>query len=128
MLEPLSGYLVLAQALWTDPTAAEAWNFGPRDEDARPVQWIVEHMCAAWGRGARWTRDESVQPHEARYLKLDISKAQARLRWHPRWTLAEALERIVAWHRAWLSGADMHAYCHTELERFAGALPSSSQD
>lgn len=128
VLEPLSGYLVLAQALWNDPTAAEAWNFGPRDEDARPVQWIVEHMCAAWGRGARWTHDESVQPHEARYLKLDISKAQSQLRWHPRWTLAEALERIVAWHRAWLSGADMHAYCHTELERFAGALPSSSQD
>lgn len=128
VLEPLSGYLVLAQALWTDPTAAEAWNFGPRDEDARPVQWIVEHMCAAWGRGARWTRDESVQPHEARYLKLDISKAQSQLRWHPRWTLAEALKRIVDWHRAWLSGADMHAYCHTELERFASALPSSSQD
>lgn len=128
VLEPLSGYLVLAQALWNDPTAAEAWNFGPRDEDARPVQWIVEHMCAAWGHGARWIRDESVQPHEARYLKLDISKAQARLRWHPRWTLAEALERIVAWHRAWLSGADMHAYCHIELERFAGALPSSLQD
>ena len=61
-------------------------------------------------------------------LKLDISKAQSQLRWHPRWTLAEALERIVDWHRAWLSGADMHAYCHTELERFAGALPSSSQD
>ncbi|MFE8585659.1 CDP-glucose 4,6-dehydratase [Sphingomonas sp. NCPPB 2930] len=125
VLEPVSGYLVLAQALWDDPSAAQAWNFGPRDEDARPVQWIVEHMCAAWGDGADWVRDESVQPHEARYLKLDISKAQDRLRWRPRWTLAEALERIVAWHRAWLSGADMRAYCLSELERFASAPHSS---
>ncbi len=125
VLEPVSGYLVLAQALWEDPSVAQAWNFGPRDEDARSVQWIVEHMCAAWGGGAEWVRDESVQPHEARYLKLDISKAQERLRWRPRWTLAEALERIVAWHRAWLSGTDMRAYCLSELERFASAPYSS---
>jgi CDP-glucose 4,6-dehydratase len=120
VLEPLSGYLVLAQALWTG-AAAEAWNFGPRDDDARPVQWIVERMCAAWGEGAGWTRDESVQPHEARYLKLDISKAREGLRWEPRWNLPQALESIVAWHRAWLANADMHAYCHAELERFAQA-------
>ncbi len=125
VLEPVSGYLVLAQALWEDPSVAQAWNFGPRDEDARPVQWIVEHMCAAWGDGAEWVHDKSVQPHEARYLKLDISKAQERLRWRPRWTLAEALERIVAWHRAWLSGTDMRAYCLSELERFASAPHSS---
>ena len=84
VLEPLSGYLILAEALCRDPeAAAEAWNFGPRDEDARPVQWIVERMCAAWGQGAEWIRDESVQPHEAHYLKLDISKARARLTGSP---------------------------------------------
>jgi len=121
VLEPLSGYLVLCQALWNDPAAAQAWNFGPRDDDARPVQWIVERMCALWGDGADWTRDLSVQPHEANYLKLDISKARAGLHWGPRWSLGEALERIVAWHRAWLSGADMHDYCNAELERFAAA-------
>jgi len=122
VLEPVGGYLVLAQALWNDPeAAAEAWNFGPRDEDARSVQWIVERMCAAWGQGADWTHDTSIQPHEARYLKLDISKARAGLRWVPRWSLGQALESIVAWHRAWLSGADMHDYCHAELERFAEA-------
>ncbi|MEG3087836.1 CDP-glucose 4,6-dehydratase [Sphingomonas sp. PB4P5] len=122
VLEPVSGYLVLAQALWENPAAtAEAWNFGPRDDDARPVQWIVEHLCALWGNGADWARDESVQPHEARYLKLDISKARAGLGWEPRWTLAQALDSIVAWHRAWQAGADMHAYCHTELDRFASA-------
>ncbi len=121
VLEPVSGYFVLAQALWDNPAAAEAWNFGPRDDDARPVQWIVERMCALWGNGAAWTRDESVQPHEARYLKLDISKANAGLGWQPRWTLAQALDSIVSWHRAWLSGDDMHNYCNTELERFIGA-------
>jgi CDP-glucose 4,6-dehydratase len=122
VLEPLSGYLVLAEALWrTQAEAAEAWNFGPRDDDARPVQWIVERMCEAWGADATWTRDASVQPHEAHYLKLDISKARASLHWQPRWTLAETLDSIVAWHRAWLAGADMHDYCHGELVRFAGA-------
>ena len=129
VLEPLSGYLVLCQALWNDPqTAAEAWNFGPRDEDARPVQWIVERLCDLWSRAgggdAAWTHDQSVQPHEAHYLKLDISKARAQLGWQPRWTLAEALDNIVAWQRAWASGADMHAYCFDELERFQGANQS----
>ncbi len=130
VLEPVGGYLVLCQALWADPqAAAEAWNFGPRDDDAQPVQWIVETMCALWGDGARWTHDESVQPHEARYLKLDISKARSGLGWTPRWTLAQALDGIVGWHRAWLSGSDMHAYCLSELERFAGAAhPTAVQD
>ena len=122
VLEPVGGYLVLAQALWETPQgSAEAWNFGPREEDAKPVQWIVERMCDAWGDGADWIRDETVQPHEARYLKLDISKARAGLGWGPHWSLREALESIVAWHRAWLSGADMHEHCNAELERFAGA-------
>lgn len=121
VLEPVSGYLVLCQTLWNNPTAAaEAWNFGPRDEDARPVQWIVERMCALWGDGARWARDESVQPHEARFLKLDISKARSHLGWQPRWSLPQALDSIVAWHRAWRAGDDMHEHCLAELERFAG--------
>jgi CDP-glucose 4,6-dehydratase len=127
VLEPVSGYLVLCQALWNNPaSAAEAWNFGPRDEDAKPVQWIVEKMCDLWGEGAYWTRDESVQPHEARYLKLDISKARSGLHWQPRWTLPQALDNIVAWHRAWLSGANMHDYCLGELDRFAVNSPSLS--
>ena len=122
VLEPVSGYLVLCQALWVDPApAARAWNFGPRDDDARPVQWIAERLCAAWGEGARWTRDERVQPHEAHYLKLDISLARAALGWHPRWTLGQALDAIVAWQRAWLSGDDMRRYCLAELDRFERA-------
>ena len=122
VLEPLSGYLVLCQALWDNPgVAADAWNFGPRDDDARSVQWIVERMVNLWADGASWIHDDSVQPHEAHYLKLDISKARSGLHWQPRWTLAQALENIVAWHRAWLSGADMRQYCTAELERFNSA-------
>ena len=120
VLEPVSGYLVLAQALWDDPkAAAEAWNFGPRDDDARPVQWIVERMCEKWGKGASWQRDQSAQPHEARFLKLDISKARSELGWGPRWNLAQTLDSIVVWHHAWAAGADMHHHCLFELERFA---------
>ncbi len=128
VLEPLSGYLVLCQALWNDPAAAaEGWNFGPRDEDARPVQWIVEKMCALWGEGASWVRDPSVQPHEANFLKLDISKARAGLGWEPRWNLARALESIVDWQRAWTAGDDMHAYCLSELARFVAAGTAHDQ-
>ena len=127
VLEPLSGYLMLAQALSEKPaTAAAAWNFGPRDDDAQPVQWIVEKMCELWGNGAEWTHDETIHPHEARYLKLDISKARSGLGWYPRWSLGEALASIVCWQRAWLAGADMNAYCLDELAHFARAGSSSA--
>ena len=122
VLEPVAGYLVLCQSLWDTPdAAAQAWNFGPRDEDARSVGWIADRLCALWGNGARWQHDASVQPHEARSLKLDISKAQAGLGWRPRWSLPTTLASIVAWQRAWLAGADMHAYCSAEIACFAAA-------
>ena len=110
VLEPLSGYLVLAQRLYDHgQTDAEGWNFGPRDDDAKPVQWIVEQLCEAWGQNAAWTVQRGDQPHEASYLKLDISKAQKRLDWTPHWSLSTTLSHIVDWHRAWLSGSDMQA-------------------
>lgn len=115
VLEPLSGYLVLAQALYEQPTAfAEGWNFGPFDEDAQPVSWILDKMVAKW-QGASWQLDENAHPHEAGYLKLDISKAKARLHWQPTWRLAQTLNRIVAWHQAWLDNKDMHAVCLQEI-------------
>jgi CDP-glucose 4,6-dehydratase len=96
-LEPLSGYLVLAQHLWEHGHAfAQGWNFGPRDEDARPVEWILDHMVGAWGAGASWQLDSESQPHEARYLKLDISKAKTHLKWEPTWSLEATLTRILA--------------------------------
>jgi CDP-glucose 4,6-dehydratase len=122
VLEPLSGYLLLAQHLYEQGAAyAEAFNFGPHDEDARPVQWIVERLAERWGRGARWQRDGGSHPHEANYLKLDISKARARLGWQPRWRLAQALEHIVTWHQAWLAHDDVRALCLQQIAAYTAA-------
>ncbi len=119
VLEPLSGYLKVAEKLYTDGSAwAEAWNFGPRDEDARPVSWIVEQLADAWGDGASWQIDAGQHPHEANFLKLDISKAKARLGWQPRWTLATALGHITAWHQAWLAKQDMRAFCLAQIKQY----------
>lgn len=108
VLEPLSGYLTLAERLYSEGQSwAEGWNFGPHDDDARPVQWIVERLVESWGRNASWQLDGGEHPHEAHYLKLDISKARQRLGWHPRWPLAKALEQISRWHQAYLRGEDM---------------------
>ncbi len=120
VLEPLSGYLSLAERLYTDGQAfAEGWNFGPNDDDAQPVQWIVDNMAGRWGNGASWQHDGGTHPHEANYLKLDISKAKARLGWQPRWPLATALEHITTWHRAWLSHEDMKELCLTQIQQYS---------
>lgn len=119
VLEPLSGYLLLAQRLVErGPSLAEGWNFGPQDEDARPVRWIVEQLCDAWGEGARWQSVSDGGPHEANFLKLDISKARARLGWAPTWQLRQALHQIISWHRAWLNGADMRAFSLEQITAF----------
>ena len=119
VLEPLSGYLVLAERLYNEGNAfAEGWNFGPKDDDCQPVQWILEKMVQFWGEGARYEWDKSEQPHEANFLKLDCSKAATRLKWHPQWRLADTLEKIVHWHRAWLQGADMQTYCLYEIKGY----------
>lgn len=119
VLEPLSGYLTLAQRLWDGgPSFAEGWNLGPRDEDARPVQWIVERLASQWGKGARWQIDGDEHPHEANFLKLDISKARSRLGWQPRWNLDDALHHIVAWHRAWLARQDVRALCLKQIDQY----------
>ncbi|WP_310451837.1 CDP-glucose 4,6-dehydratase [Sulfuritalea sp.] len=108
VLEPLSGYLKLAEKLFSDgPAYAEGWNFGPADEDAKPVQWIVERLTQSWGEGASWELDTDPQPHEAHYLKLDCSKARAKLGWHPRWNLQTTLQSIIHWHKQVLSGDNM---------------------
>jgi CDP-glucose 4,6-dehydratase len=111
VLEPLSGYLLLAEALASEQGASfgEAWNFGPRDDDARPVDWIVEQMIQRWGGQLRWERNVEPQLHEAGNLRLDSSKAHARLGWRPRWGLSRALDAIVDWQRGFLDGADMRA-------------------
>lgn len=108
VLEPLSGYLQLAQKLYEKGVDyADGWNFGPRDEDAQPVQWIVERLTQQWGDGASWQLDQGNHPHEAHYLKLDCSKAKMRLDWQPRWDLGRTLEMIVEWQRAYLAQENM---------------------
>jgi CDP-glucose 4,6-dehydratase len=119
VLEPLCGYLTLAQRLHEQGQAfAEGWNFGPTDDDARPVGQIVQRLAQLWGEGAHWRQDPGVQPHEAQLLKLDCSKARQRLRWQPRWGLDETLQRIVAWYRAWLGGANMREHCLREINDY----------
>ncbi len=123
VLEPLSGYLVLAERLYNDGQIfAEGWNFGPHDGDARPVQWIVEHMVQVWENGASWQRDGAMHPHEANYLKLDISKAKAKLEWQPRWDLSTALQLIVEWHRTWLDKGDAQAKCLQQITQYQNAI------
>ena len=120
VLEPLSGYLTLTEHLYTHGQAfAEGWNFGPRDDDAKPVQWIVEHMANQWGNGASWQQDGGIHPHEANYLKLDISKANARLGWQPRWNLTNSLSKIVEWHHAFTAQQNMRNITLTQIVDYA---------
>ncbi len=108
VLEPLSGYLKLAERLVHDGTSfASGWNFGPALADTRPVEWIVQQICASFGDGATWTLDANRGPHEAHFLALDCSKAHRELGWSPRWSLLTALEKIVEWHWAYLDGKDL---------------------
>jgi len=108
VLEPLSGYLILAQKLYEGGAEfSEGWNFGPNDEDAKPVSWIADRLTRTWGEGASWVLDGGTHPHEAHYLKLDCSKAKARLGWQPRWQLEKTLEAIVDWHHAHRAGKNM---------------------
>lgn len=119
VLEPLSGYLMLAEQLYTQGMAfASGWNFGPRDDDARKVGWIVEQLSGVWGEGASWRIDSDMHVHEAHHLKLDCSKAHTMLNWRPKWTLEEALARIVRWHKAWLCHQDMYDYTMTEIHDY----------
>ena len=123
VLEPLSGYLVLAQQLWQNGSSvAEGWNFGPREEDARAVNWILDHMVESWGEQAGWTLDEKVHAHEAKFLKLDISKAHNRLQWSPSWGLETTLVKIISWHKAWMAGEDMQERCINEINQYMTAM------
>lgn len=115
VLEPLSGYLMLAEKLCTDDhDYATAWNFGPEEADIRSVEWIVTTLCSKLP-GTSWQLDAAQQVHEASTLKLDSSKARARLGWHPRWNLQTALEQTVAWHQAWKQGANMADTCLQQI-------------
>jgi len=109
VLEPLSGYLVLAQALYEGGAKFDGgWNFGPRDDDARSVQEVINLLIKNWGSAASWQQDKSEQPHEAHSLKLDCSKARQYLDWVPRWTLEQAIENITQWQQCYQQQSNMH--------------------
>jgi CDP-glucose 4,6-dehydratase len=108
VLEPLAGYLILAKNLFENGVEfADAWNFGPEDTDAKNVQFIIEKICKLWGHGASSEIDNKSQLHEAHYLKLDCSKAKAKLNWFPKWNIERALISIVEWNKAFINKDNM---------------------
>jgi CDP-glucose 4,6-dehydratase len=119
VMEPLRGYLMLAEQLFEHgPSFGEGWNFGPNDEDAKPVGWIVEQMAGLWGADAQWQIDTGEHPHEAHYLKLDISKARTRLNWHPALRLKDALALIIDWSKQRAAGANMRQLTLNQLQAY----------
>lgn len=119
VLEPLSGYLLLAQKLWQNgPEFVGGWNFGPRDEDARPVSWIVEYLTQLWGSGATWQLNKGSHPHEATYLKLDCSKAKTQIGWEPCLTLDETLAWIVEFYRGYYDGQSARKIATAQIRRY----------
>jgi len=120
VLEPLSGYLVLAQELFLKGDEfAEGWNFGPKDEDCKPVSWILDKMVTYWGTNASWSIDKNNNPHEACFLKLDCSKASNRLKWNPKWNLQLTLKSIVDWHQLYTNRGDIKKQCLKEINDYS---------
>jgi len=119
VLEPLAGYLILAERLYVDGgQCAEGWNFGPAEEDSWPVARMAQTLCELWGDGASCQIDEGSHPHEANLLKLDSTKARTVLGWHPRWNVPLALQSIVTWARAFRQNADLHQLCLQQIEAY----------
>ena len=119
VLEPLRGYLTLAQKLYEHGAQfSGAWNFGSHYADAKPVEWIVEYMAKAWGPSAKWTLDRGEHPHEAQMLKLDWTKASRELGWQPKLHLADALDMTLSWYKDVLAGKDAREKCLEQIERY----------
>lgn len=119
VLEPLGGYIMLAEKLWCDGKKySGGWNFGPDEKDAKPVSWVADELAGLWGKNAAWSTDSTNQPHEAGYLKLDCSKARGRLGWSPKIDLHTALEWIVEWYQAYAGKKNMRRATETEISRY----------
>jgi CDP-glucose 4,6-dehydratase len=120
VLEPLSGYLLLAEKLWSDPKEyAQSWNFGPVSDDARSVRWMVEKLNDCWGEGISWKVDDQPTFHEANVLTLDSTKAHMQLGWQPRWTLDQALAAVVDWYKVYQRGEPLHELVLKQIASYA---------
>ncbi|WP_294097951.1 CDP-glucose 4,6-dehydratase [Sphingomonas sp.] len=118
VLEPLAGYLMLAERLHADTRFAEGWNFGPAVGDAAPVSQVADIFVRHWGEGARWTQDAGSHPHEAATLMLDCAKANNRLGWHPKLSLDDALALSAKWYRRWLGKGDLRAISKDQINQY----------
>jgi len=119
VLEPLSGYLILCQALFNyGEKFASGWNFGPRDEDSRTVEEVVNLLISSWGGGVNWRLDVAEQPHEAKLLKLDCSKTHSKLGWTPKWTLETAVQKIIDWQKCIQKNDNMQEVCLTQINQY----------
>lgn len=122
VLEPLSGYLLLARKLVEEGEAyAQSWNFGPDDRDAKPVRWIVGALCDKWGNPSSCAFEPPSLYHEARHLKLDCSKAKTELGWQPRWRIEQTLDRVVEWYKAYAAAGDVRALCLAQIKQYETA-------
>lgn len=123
VLEPLRGYLTLAEQLFINGEEyGEAWNFGPNDDDAKPVSWLVGQLSKYWEGGARWAIQTGHHPHEAHYLKLDISKAKAKLGWVPQMTLKEAIKLTAEWVCRVSAGEDARCVTLEQIQLYQSIL------
>lgn len=119
VLEPLSGYLVLAQKLvengadFTGP-----WNFGPNQEDVRSVEEVVQHLCSKWGGGLSYQHHTETSVHEATLLRLDCSKAKIKLGWSPKWNFEMAIEKIIEWTRGYTEASDVKEICFRQIQEY----------
>ena len=120
VLDPLHGYLVLAERLWSaGPQFSEAWNFGPGDGQVRPVDWVADRLSKLWGHGSGWdTSATANQAHESAQLRLDCSKARSRLGWSPKLPLEAALQWTIEWYRSFRDGNDMRELTRSQIERY----------
>ncbi len=124
VLEPLRGYLVLAERLSENASCySSSWNFGPANEDAQPVCSIADELARLWGGGASWIHDSGTHQHEAHFLKLDTSKARGSLDWYPLLPLKQALWWIVEWYRAFAAGKDLARLTRMQIERYEALSP-----
>ena len=125
VLEPLRGYLMLAERLSRDASRfSSSWNFGPDEADARPVSWIADELARSWGSAASWRKDAGPHPPEAHYLRLDVSRTKACLDWHPLLPLNHALDWIVEWYRAFQAREDLQRQSRMQIERYEALLHS----